>query len=571
MNRTICTLVLIAGLGVWIVTAPAGRPTATDEISFRFVSWGDSRASTGGDVNTTVLSSLSNQANQLLPTFSLFQGDLCNTFTDPCPTDGAGGWKYAINNGAPGNGMFNITFASRGNHDTGGTGLPGWQTLFDMEGVASLVGASNFSTQTEDVTYSFDYAGSHFVSVDVPGDVTVITAAQINWLDNDLTAAEARGVVHSFLFWHGPIYCVDGHCSYTTASGSDAPAGLVAILNNHPSISATFHGHEHVNAYTPVDSTRIAGLTHPFAQFVTGEAGAPAYTCTKPYRYSYCVATPGFVTVDVNGYDFTVNQYLLGGGSTPDHTWTFSRAAPAVSLSPRGLSFGVEAIGATSGTRTVTLSNSGTAALGIAAIGISGGDSGDFNQGNDCPVPPSTLAAGASCKLDVTFSPTATGPRKTLLVITDDAEGSPHKVVLTGVGTAVSLSPSAWDFGSQEVGTSSAAQNLTLTNVGGSPVNIWGIGIGGDNSEDFSQTNSCPAPPAQLAKDSDCIIAVTFSPGAAGTRSASVLVSDDGGGSPHATTLAGTGASALVPNRATLSGRRSARPARVSRGRVTHP
>jgi hypothetical protein len=245
-------------------------------------------------------------------------------------------------------------------------------------------------------------------------------------------------------------------------------------------------------------------------------------------------------------------------------------SVPAVSLSPRGLNFAIEAVGATSEARTVTLTNSGTAALGITAIGISGAQSGDFSQDSDCPISPSTLAAEASCTIDATFSPTAVGPRRTMLGITDNTATSPHKVVLTGVGTVVSLSPSAWDFGSQEVGTSSAPQSFTLTNVGGSPVNIWGIAVTGDNSGDFGQTSSCPAPPAQLTGGADCTINVTFAPSAVGAETGSLLVSDDGGGSPQAVALTGTGASALALRGTTSSGRRAARTPRVSPRRATH-
>jgi hypothetical protein len=216
--------------------------------------------------------------------------------------------------------------------------------------------------------------------------------------------------------------------------------------------------------------------------------------------------------------------------------------APAISFSPSSLSFPVQAVGTTSGTRIVKLTNSGTAALNIAAIDTSGAQSSDFSISSDCPISPgSSLAAGENCALNVTFSPAAGGPRKALLLITDDAAGSPQRVLVTGVGTAVSLSPSSWDFGNQDVGTSSSPQNVTLTNVGTSPVYIWGTALSGDNSGDFSQSSSCPTPPATLAKDSNCIISITFSPSATGTRTATLLVSEDGGGSPLAASLAGAG------------------------------
>jgi hypothetical protein len=326
------------------------------------------------------------------------------------------------------------------------------------------------------------------------------------------------------------------------------------------------------------------GTSREYVDFLRREINGTGTTLSSPTPSgepaAYIIQTdPFFSQLKAWGetlWQLWYHNHGLDGSGTPVEgivpfemataTWE-QTSEPAVSLSSRGLNFGVEAIGTTSGTQSVTLTNSGTAALGISAIGLSGGQSGDFDQDNDCPISPSMLVAGANCTLNVTFSPTAAGPRKTMLGFTDNTATSPHKVVLTGVGTAASLSPTAWDFGSQDVGTSSAEQSITLTNVSGSPLNIWGIAITGDNGGDFSQTSSCPS---QLAGSAQCTISVTFSPSAAGTRTASLLVSDDGGGSPQAVALTGTGASALALRGITSSGRRTARPSRKTLRTTTH-
>ena len=507
-------------------------PSAEASIPFRFVSWGDTRGSTSG-VNTAVLSSLSNQADQLSPTFSLLAGDLCYSFDSVCTSLDTNGWMYAINGGAPGNGMFNITFVTRGNHDTG-SGLGAWQGFFDMQGVASFVGASNFSAQTEDATYSFDYSNSHLVSVDVPGDVAIISTSQISWLDADLTSAEARGVTHTFLFWHGPIYCVDGHCSYTSVQGSAAPAALVTVLNNHPSITATFHGHEHVNTYTHLDSTRIPGLTHPFEQFVTGEAGAPRNDCTKVNRFSYCTNSPGFVTVDVNGYEVTVNQYLQGGGTTPDHTWTFTKAAPAVTLAPGFLTFGSQTVGTTSAPQSVTITNTGSAELVSNGSPTTSGDFA-FADSGTCGT---TLAAEASCLLNVNFTPTAAGTRTGAVTINDNSPDSPQMVPLTGTGVAqtptVSVSPTSLNFGKQKIGTISAPRTVTVTNTGVSPVVISSV----MTTAPFAQTNHCLG---SLPVATSCTISVTFVPKTNRAQTRRVTITNNAAGSPQVVTLSGQG------------------------------
>ncbi len=102
-------------------------------------------------------------------------------------------------------------------------------------------------------------------------------------------------------------------------------------------------------------------------------------------------------------------------------------AAPVVSLSSTSLTFTSQALGSTSAPQTITMSNTGTAALTIAGITVTG----DFAQLNTCGA---GLAPGASCAINVTFTPTATGSRTGLLTITDNAASSPQVVNLGGGG-----------------------------------------------------------------------------------------------------------------------------------------
>src|SRR5439155_1453625 len=108
---------------------------------------------------------------------------------------------------------------------------------------------------------------------------------------------------------------------------------------------------------------------------------------------------------------------------------------PAVSLSPTSLNFGNQNVGTTSAPQTVTLSNIGTATLSITSIGIENGDySSDFAETNNCGT---SLAAGASCAINVTFKPTATGTRSAALTVTDNTNnhaGTNQTVSLTGTG-----------------------------------------------------------------------------------------------------------------------------------------
>jgi len=134
---------------------------------------------------------------------------------------------------------------------------------------------------------------------------------------------------------------------------------------------------------------------------------------------------------------------MWGGLVTPVSAET-TASAPVVSLSPTSLSFGNQQVNTSSTVRTVTLTNSGNATLTIHSIALSGPQGGDFRQQNTCPHSSGTLAAGASCTIDVTFTPTAEGGRSASLSITDNASGSPQSVALSGTGV-VGMPPTGSD------------------------------------------------------------------------------------------------------------------------------
>ena len=226
-------------------------------------------------------------------------------------------------------------------------------------------------------------------------------------------------------------------------------------------------------------------------------------------------------------------------------TGTGVTAAPAVSFAPTSLGFGSRAVGTSGAAQTVTLTNSGNAALTITAIGLGGTNAADFGQTNTCPISPSTLAAGANCTLSVSFSPSASGSRTASISVTDNAGGSPQAVPLTGTGTApaVTLGPASLSFASQPVGTTSAAQTTTLTNSGTAALAITAIAVAGANAGDFTQTTTCPLNPATLDVNATCTISVRFSPSASGPRSASVTIADNAANTPQALGLSGTGSS----------------------------
>src|SRR5918912_3218541 len=116
-----------------------------------------------------------------------------------------------------------------------------------------------------------------------------------------------------------------------------------------------------------------------------------------------------------------------GGGGT-----TTTTAAPAVALTPTSLTFGAQAIGTTSAPQSITVTNTGNAGLFISSAAVP--NTLDFTEVSDgCSG--LTLAAGTSCTVSITFSPTASGTRSAAFTVTDNAANSPQSAPLTGTGT----------------------------------------------------------------------------------------------------------------------------------------
>src|SRR5438094_4863058 len=123
-------------------------------------------------------------------------------------------------------------------------------------------------------------------------------------------------------------------------------------------------------------------------------------------------------------------------------------------------------------------------------LAVTGTNSADFGQTNNCG---SSLAVSSSCTINVTFTPAASGTRSGTLTVTDNASGSPQTASLTGTGVTgtAALSPTSLTFSSQNVGTTSAAQTVTLTNSIGRAHVITPITVTATNPSDSCQNNNC--------------------------------------------------------------------------------
>ena len=246
-----------------------------------------------------------------------------------------------------------------------------------------------------------------------------------------------------------------------------------------------------------------------------------------------------YVTGQTSSTDFpTMNPLQPANAGGGDDVFV-AKIANGPALAPPNLSFGNQTVATSSAPQGSTLTNTSNAALTIASINVTGQNSSDFAQTNNCGT---SVPAGGSCGITVTFTPSSAGTRTAAVSITDDGPVSPQTLPLTGTGVlpAVTFSPpTGLTFPNQTINTTSPPMNATLTNTGLGILTVGSITVAGP----FAQTNTCGA---TVNPGASCTISVTFTPNANGTLTGSISASDNAPGSPQTLPLSGVGVSPAV-------------------------
>jgi hypothetical protein len=243
--------------------------------------------------------------------------------------------------------------------------------------------------------------------------------------------------------------------------------GVSPATDSLAPLSLTFGPQELTTSSAPQQATLTnAGDTSLtlLAASVTGDFQVVSGCGTSLAGHSTCALQVTYVPKSVGAEtgvlsvadEFRTQTVLLSGTGT---------APPGVSLSPAGgLAFAATALGQTSATQAVTLTNNGGLPLAISALTATG----DFGvAANPCGA---TLASGANCVVSIAFSPTVAGARTGVLTLTDNAASSPQMLQLSGVGIDFALNPDGPV--SQTISSGQTATYLLLlTSVAGVPGN----------------------------------------------------------------------------------------------------
>lgn len=202
---------------------------------------------------------------------------------------------------------------------------------------------------------------------------------------------------------------------------------------------------------------------------VIGPSVKPNTVSTTSYKHENLLRT----TLDALG----VTTYPGASASVTDMNDFFGGS---VGFNPSSFNFGSQTVNTTSAAHSFTLNN--TTPNAISGLSIT--TSGDFAQTNECGT---SLAAGATCTVNVTFTPTTTGTRSG--VLTASYTGGSATASLTGTGQPVSsgdLSDNAWSC----TGSCAAAVSDSTIQLDGASTKLGYTGGTAFSSGTWSQTLS---------------------------------------------------------------------------------
>ncbi len=277
-------------------------------------------------------------------------------------------------------------------------------------------------------------AGTLSVATSAPGSPltaalsgTGVTSTTNLALNQPVTASSSTSSSYS------PQMAVDGNTStyWESTDGAGYPQTITVDLGSAQSIGSVTLDLPPSSAWsTRTQTLSVLGSTNgtTFSQLV----GSAGYTFNPSAGNTATISLPSGTSARYVELSFTGNtgwsaaqlaefEVFPGGGG--------GGGPSALTASPSSESFGSENVGSASSAQPVTVTNPGTTAASMSSIGVTG----PFGESNNCGT---SLAAGASCTVSVSFAPTAAGAATGTLSVNSSAPGSPLTVALSGTGTS---------------------------------------------------------------------------------------------------------------------------------------
>ena len=220
---------------------------------------------------------------------------------------------------------------------------------------------------------------------------------------------------------------------------------------------------------------------------------------------------------------------------------------PSAIATPAKLDFGNVAA-TTPVTKSITYTSTGSENVTVSGVTLDPPNVADFTSAENCTtagtVDAPGVAPGASCKIDITFTPREGASSAGTVTINDNTAGSPRTVALSGSSVPVLTTDKvAVGFGNQKVGTTSATDIVTIGNSGVSPLTVTGAALSGTGASHFKiANNGCTT---AVGPTGGCEISVVFAPTSTSGKTASLDITDSTG-KVTKVALTGTGTAPTV-------------------------
>ena len=294
--------------------------------------------------------------------------------------------------------------------------------------------------------------------------------------------------------------------------------------------------------------------TAPSAGYTVTGVTISGNTVTNVGTFVFQDQAPGSIEVDnttatgvgvagqfVCGSGFTITQG--SGNSGWSGTTCGMPSSWPIWAYPGVTTFENATVGQATATQRIAIMNTGTAATSLGAISASSGFTVSQDPSDPCGSSLASTVPGSTavwCAVDVSFTAPSSGITKGTLTIPSGEPGSPTTVQLIGstgtnsVNTPPTVTPGALAFGYENVGSTTAAQSVTVNNPGASAIAISSIVASGP----FAETNTCGS---TLAAGASCTASVTFTPTAGGAATGELAITNSATASPIGASLSGTG------------------------------
>jgi Abnormal spindle-like microcephaly-assoc'd, ASPM-SPD-2-Hydin/HYDIN/CFA65/VesB-like, Ig-like domain/Cep192 domain 4 len=369
--------------------------------------------------------------------------------------------------------------------------------------------------------------GSGFSTNGISAGQTIAAGAQASFTASfaPTTKGSASGMITVSTNASNPTLSIalsgTGTQGALSANPSSVNFGSV-LVGNSGSVSVTLSNPG--TAPISVTAASASGTGFSIGGFTAGTLN-PGETSSFTVTFSPAAAnsSTGTVSVISNAPGSPLKINLSGSGTATQSQLT---------ISPSSVAFNNVNVGSNA-SQTVTLTNTGNAALNITAATISG-------SGYTMTLAPMSINAGANTTFSVKFAPVSEGTAAGSISIASNAPGSPAAIALSGTGLEAlgSASPTSVAFGSVVVGSNNS-QVVSLKNTGNSTLSFSQVSVTGSGFSVSGLTTS-----STIAAGGTLNFNAVFAPASASSSNGSITLSTNGSPAQITISLAGTGAAA---------------------------